>query len=74
MRHLEREIKKLQTNKKLATATLKDPDTRQLEIEISEALGSAFTIERAGQGYKLVVDCYTLDEVDNVIERLRKRY
>ncbi len=73
VRHLEREIKKLQANKKPATVTPKDPDTRQLEIEISEVLGSAFTIERAGQGYKLVVDCYSLDEVDNVIERLRKR-
>ncbi len=73
VRHLEREIKKLQTNKKTTTITPKDPDTRQLEIEISEALGSTFTIERAGQGYKLVIDCYSLDEVDNVIERLRKR-
>jgi hypothetical protein len=73
VRHLEREIKKLQANKEPVTVKLKDPDTRQLEIEISEALGSAFTIERAGQGYKLVVDCYSLDEVDNVIERLRKR-
>ena len=72
VRHLEREIKKLQTDKRTTTVTPKDPDTRQLEIEISEALGSAFTIERAGQGYKLVVDCYSLDEVDNVIERLRK--
>ena len=72
VRHLEREIKKLQTNKKTTTVTAKDPDTRQLEIEISEALGSAFTIERAGRGYKLVIDCYSLDEVDNVIERLRK--
>ncbi len=51
----------------------KDPDVARLETEVAESLGSPFSITQSSNGFKLEITCYSLDEVDNAVERLKVR-
>lgn len=50
----------------------KDPDTRALEDELSAALGLKVSIAARGQGGKLTITYANLDQLDEVIARLRR--
>jgi ParB family chromosome partitioning protein len=49
----------------------KDPDTRALERELSSRLGLKVTLKSAGNGGTLTIAYRTLDQLDEVIGRLR---
>jgi ParB family chromosome partitioning protein len=49
----------------------KDADTRYLEDELSAALGLKVSVDAKGKGGKLVIEYATLDQLDNVIAKLR---
>jgi len=50
----------------------KDPDTRQLEDDLSSLLGLKVNIEFHGQGGTLTVHYKTLDQLDDVLTRLNQ--
>jgi ParB family transcriptional regulator, chromosome partitioning protein len=49
----------------------KDPDTRALERELSRRIGLKVTLKAAGSGGTLTIAYRTLDQLDEVIARLR---
>jgi ParB family chromosome partitioning protein len=49
----------------------KDPDTRALERELSSRIGLKVTLKPAGNGGTLTVAYHTLDQLDEIIARLR---
>ncbi|MGH6919476.1 MAG: ParB/RepB/Spo0J family partition protein [Geminicoccaceae bacterium] len=49
----------------------KDPDTRALERELSSRIGLKVTLKPAGNGGTLTIAYHTLDQLDEVIARLR---
>jgi ParB family chromosome partitioning protein len=49
----------------------KDPDTRALERELSSRIGLKVTLKSAGNGGTLTIAYRTLDQLDEVIGRLR---
>ena len=53
-------------------AVATDPNVAQLEQELGEKLGARVRIQsgRGGRG-KLVIEYYSLDELDGIIERIR---
>jgi ParB family chromosome partitioning protein len=51
----------------------KDPDTRQLEDDLSSLLGLRVNIEFHGQGGTLTVHYKTLDQLDDVLNRLNRQ-
>ncbi|WP_242480796.1 ParB/RepB/Spo0J family partition protein [Rhodovibrio sodomensis] len=53
-------------------AAQKDPDTRQLEDDLSSLLGLRVNIEFEGQGGTLTVHYKTLDQLDDVLNRLNQ--
>ena len=53
-------------------APQKDPDTRQLEDDLSSLLGLRVNIEFHGQGGTLTVHYKTLDQLDDVLNRLNQ--
>jgi ParB family chromosome partitioning protein len=53
-------------------APQKDPDTRQLEDDLSSLLGLKVNIEFHGQGGTLTVQYKTLDQLDDVLNRLNQ--
>ena len=58
---------------KRATATL-DPDSRRLEEELSEALGATVRLKPRGtQKGSVVIDYSTLDELEGLVARMRRR-
>lgn len=49
-----------------------DPDILKLQSELSDKLGAAVKIQHAGKGKgKLVIQYYTLDELDGILQRIR---
>ena len=55
-----------------AKAPQKDPDTRQLEDDLASLLGLKVNIEFHGQGGTLTVHYKTLDQLDDVLNRLNQ--
>ena len=53
-------------------APRKDPDTRQLEDDLASLLGLRVNIEFHGQGGTLTVHYKTLDQLDDVLNRLNQ--
>jgi ParB family chromosome partitioning protein len=53
-------------------APAKDADTRALEHELTQLLGLKVTIAFSGQGGSVTVHYRTLDQLDDVLRRLRK--
>jgi ParB family chromosome partitioning protein len=53
-------------------APQKDPDTRQLEDDLSSLLGLKVNIEFHGQSGTLTVHYKTLDQLDDVLNRLNQ--
>lgn len=49
----------------------KDPDTRQLEEELSAALGLRVTVDAKEQSGKVTIEYSTLEQLDGVVARLR---
>jgi ParB family chromosome partitioning protein len=72
VRETEALIKKIQAPEKVVEETVKDPDTKSLEQNLSEKFGSQVTIahNKKGKG-KLVISYTNLDELDGIVARFR---
>jgi ParB family chromosome partitioning protein len=72
VRETEALIKKIQAPEKIVEETIKDPDTKSLEQNLSEKFGSKVTIahNKKGKG-KLVISYTNLDELDGIVARFR---
>ncbi|WP_448550157.1 ParB/RepB/Spo0J family partition protein [Thalassotalea fusca] len=70
VRETEALIKKLQSPEKPKQVKEKDPDTKALELSLSEKLGSQVSIDhnKKGKG-KLVISYTNLEELDGIIGR-----
>jgi len=72
VRETEALIKKIQAPEKIVEETVKDPDTKRLEQNLSEKFGSQITIahNKKGKG-KLIISYTNLDELDGIVARFR---
>jgi ParB family chromosome partitioning protein len=72
VRETEALIKKIQTPEKVIEEKIKDPDTKNLEQNLSEKFGSQVTIahNKKGKG-KLVISYTNLEELDGIVARFR---
>ena len=72
VRETEALIKKAQTPEKVIEEKIKDPDTKNLEQNLSEKFGSQVTIahNKKGKG-KLVISYTNLEELDGIVARFR---
>ena len=52
--------------------TPKDADLRQLEEELSRQLAATVSLEHQGQGGRVIIEYNSLDELEGILERLRK--
>jgi ParB family chromosome partitioning protein len=70
VRETEALIKKIQTPEKVTEEKIKDPDTQNLEQNLSEKFGSQVTIahNKKGKG-KLVISYTNLEELDGIVAR-----
>tara|TARA_B100001123_G_scaffold108113_3_gene125907 strand:+ start:2956 stop:3810 length:855 start_codon:yes stop_codon:yes gene_type:complete len=50
----------------------KDADLRQLEEDLSQQLAAPVSLEQRGQGGRLIIEYNSLDELEGILERLRK--
>ena len=50
----------------------KDADLRQLEEELSQQLAAPVSLEQRGQGGRVISEYNSLDELEGILERLRK--
>ena len=50
----------------------KDADLRHLEEELSQQLAATVSLEQRGQGGRVVIEYNSLDELEGILERLRK--
>ena len=50
----------------------KDADLRQLEEELSQQLAASVSLEQLGQGGRVIIEYNSLDELEGILERLRK--
>mgnify|MGYP003308868590 FL=1 len=50
----------------------KDADLRQLEEELSRQLAATVSLEHQGQGGRVIIEYNSLDELEGILERLRK--
>ena len=50
----------------------KDADLRQLEEELSQQLAAPVSLEQRGQGGRVIIEYNSLDELEGILERLRK--
>lgn len=72
VRETEALIKKIQSPEKAKEEKTKDPDTKSLEQNLSEKLGSQVTISHNAKGKgKLVISYTNLDELDGIVARFR---
>ena len=70
VRETEALIKKLQQPEKQKVEKEKDPDTKSLEQNLSEKLGSQVTISHSKKGKgKMVISYSNLDELDGIVAR-----
>lgn len=70
VRETEALIKKIQEPAKVKEEKAKDPDTKSLEQNLSEKLGSQVTISHNTKGKgKLVISYTNLDELDGIVAR-----
>ncbi len=72
VRETEALIKKIQAPEKVVEEKAKDPDTQNLEQNLSEKFGSQVTIShnKKGKG-KLVISYTNLEELDGIVARFR---
>ncbi|NQZ21303.1 MAG: ParB/RepB/Spo0J family partition protein [Colwellia sp.] len=72
VRETEALIKKAQAPEKVIEEKIKDPDTKNLEQNLSEKFGSQVTIvhNKKGKG-KLVISYTNLEELDGIVARFR---
>ena len=50
----------------------RDADLHQLEEELSQLLAATVSLEHSGQGGRVVIEYNSLDELEGILERLRK--
>ena len=50
----------------------KDADLRQLEEDLSQQLAAPVSLEQRGQGGRVIIEYNSLDELEGILERLRK--
>ena len=58
--------------KKKRKSVPRDADLHQLEEELSQLLAATVSLEHSGQGGRVVIEYNSLDELEGILERLRK--
>ena len=58
--------------KKKAAKKVKNPNTAKVEEELKEILGTKVTINHTGRKGKIEIECYNRDEMERIIELLKK--
>ena len=58
--------------KKNRKPVVRDADLRQLEEELSQQLAATVSLEQRGQGGRVIIEYNSLDELEGILERLRK--
>ncbi|HEX6992958.1 MAG TPA: ParB/RepB/Spo0J family partition protein [Gammaproteobacteria bacterium] len=74
VRDTEKAIRKLAGRSEprpVENAAAKDPNVRRLEVELSERLGAAVSIEHGRTGGRVVIRYHSLDELDGIIAHIR---
>jgi ParB family chromosome partitioning protein len=71
VRETERLVQQPATKTTAKSARQVDPDILHLEKELADKLGAAVTIEHKGSKGKLVVQYYSLEELEGVLQRIR---
>jgi ParB family chromosome partitioning protein len=59
------------TKSRSAPSSAKDADTRALERDLSSLLGLKVTLDVRGQGGTVAIHYRTLDQLDDVLKRLK---
>ena len=76
VREIERRVQAAQKQAGAPAAAARKPanaDVASLERELSDSLGAAVSLQSGrGQGGKLVISYHTLDQLDGILERLRR--
>ena len=60
------------SQKKKRKPVSRDVDLRQLEEELSRQLAATVNLEHQGQGGRVIIEYNSLDELEGILERLRK--
>ena len=60
------------SQKKKRKPDSRDVDLRQLEEELSRQLAATVSLEHQGQGGRVIIEYNSLDELEGILERLRK--
>jgi len=58
--------------KKKTVKKVKNPNTAKVEEELKEVLGTKVTINTTGRKSKIEIECYNKDELERIIELLKK--
>lgn len=73
VRQTEKLVKKMANDSQpTRQITLKDPEVRELEQELSKKLGLELTVTNKGEGGKIIITYHTLQELDSVLRRLER--
>jgi ParB family transcriptional regulator, chromosome partitioning protein len=72
VRQTEKLVKKLSSEPRATTRkiTLKDPEIRQLEAELSKKLGLELSVLNKGEAGKIIITYRSIAELDSVLRRL----
>ncbi len=64
--------KRVQQNKTGQTPKRVDPYLKDLEEKLREVLGAKVAVRRTKSGVRLIMDCYSQDEVEDLVDRMSK--
>src|SRR5690606_15542449 len=72
VRQTEKLVKKMTDEPRASTRkiTLKDPEVKELEAELSKKLGLEISVTNKGEGGKIVINYHSIAELDSVLRRL----
>lgn len=71
VRQLEKIAKENKTTKSRAANRVKDADTRRVEEDLKEILGTKVTLNKIGKKGKIEIEFYSKDELERLIDLLR---
>jgi len=49
-----------------------DPETKQLEDELAQALGTKVKIKKSGGGGKILIEYYSQEELGSLLDKIKK--
>jgi len=61
------------THKRRVGAAGADPILKEKENQIAQALGTKVQIRRSGKGGKIVIDYYSPEELDGIVQKIAQK-